>query len=119
IHDRGDRYRAQMDAEELDNLYRLGSLLRGGVRVLGGSDAPYGDANPWIALRAATDRRTQGGDVIGAGEAVRRAEALALYQSPLAVGAPADLILYDWPEDEGALGLVALTLIGGEIVWQA
>lgn len=119
IHDRGDRYREQMEANELNDLYRLGSLMRGGVRVLGGSDAPYGDANPWVALRAATDRRTRGGDVIGRGEAVGRAEALALYQEPLAVGALADLILYDWLEDTGALGTVALTLIGGEIVWQA
>ena len=118
IHDRGDRYRAQMDAEELDDLYRLGSLLRGGVQVLGGSDAPYGEANPWIALRAATDRRTRGDDVIGAGEAVSRAEALALYQPPLAVGAPADLIVYDWPEDAGALATVGLTLIGSEVIWQ-
>lgn len=119
IHDRGDRYRAQMDADMLDDLYRLGSLIRGGVRVLGGSDAPYGDANPWVALRAATGRRTRGGDVIGSSEAVSRAEALALYQAPLAVGVPADLILYDWSEDSEALGTVNLTLIGGEIVWQA
>ena len=119
IHDRGDRYRAQMDGDALDDLYRLGSLTRGGVRVLGGSDAPYGDANPWVALRAATDRRTRAGDVIGSGEAVARAEALALYQGPLVVGEPADLMLYHWPEDGGALGTVALTLIGGEIVWQA
>lgn len=119
IHDRGDRYRAQMDSEALDDLYRLGSLTRGGVRVLGGSDAPYGDANPWVALCAATDRRTRGGDVIGGGEAVGRAEALALYQgAPLRVGDPADLILYDWPDDADVLGDVALTLIGGAIVWQ-
>ncbi|WP_179101942.1 amidohydrolase family protein [Sphingopyxis sp. KK2] len=118
IHDRGDRYRAQMDADALDDLYRLGSLMRRGVKVLGGSDAPYGDANPWVALRAATDRRTREGEVIGGGEAVSRAAALALYQVPLAVGAPADLILYDWPEYTGALGTVAMTLIDGEIVWQ-
>ena len=118
IHDRGDRYRAQMDGDALDDLYRLGSLTRGGVRVFGGSDAPYGDANPWVALRAATDRRTRAGDVIGGGEAVGRAEALALYQVPMAVRAPADLMLYDWPKDAGALGTVALTLIGGEILWE-
>lgn len=119
IHDRGDRYRAQLDADELVDLYRLGSLLRGGVRVLGGSDAPYGDIDPWIALRAATDRRTRSGDVIGASEAIGREAALALYQgSALAVGAPADVILYDWPEDADALGKVDLTLIGGAIAWQ-
>ena len=118
IHDRGDRYRAQIDPSELDDLYRLGSLLRGGVRMLGGSDAPYGDINPWIALRAALDRRTRDGAVIGAGEAVDRHAALALYHhSALTVGAPADLILYDWPEEAGSLGKVSLTLIGGDIVW--
>lgn len=120
IHDRGDRYLEQIAPEELNDLYRLGSLQRGGVRVLGGSDAPYGNANPWIALRAATDRRTRGGGVIGTGEAIDRKAALQLYQaSPLAVGAPADLILYDWPQDRGALGTVYLTLIGGIIVWQS
>lgn len=119
IHDRGDRYRAQLDADELDDLYRLGSLVRAGIRVLGGSDAPYGNMNPWVALRAATDRRTKGGDVIGVSEAIDRADALALYQAhPLAVGMPADLILYDWPENTDALGHVGLTLIGGTIAWQ-
>ena len=119
IHDRGDRYREQIDRSELDDLYRLGSLVRGGVRVLGGSDSPYGNINPWIALRAARNRRTREGSVIGAGEAIDRSAALALYQySPLTKGAPADLILYNWPEDSGALGEVSLTLFGGEIVWQ-
>lgn len=115
IHDRGDRYRAQMDVRDLDDLYRLGSLARRGVRVLGGSDAPYGDANPWIAIRAATDRRTREGTVIGAGEAVGRAAALSLYQTPLAVGASADMILYDWPDHPRALPAIGLTLIGGLI----
>lgn len=119
IHDRGDRYLAQMDAQELADLYRLGSLLIGGVRVLGGSDAPYGDANPWIAIRAATNRRTREGHVIGADEAIGRRSALALYQpAPLAAGSPADLILYEWPEEARALATVGLTLIGGTIVWQ-
>ncbi|HEV7341709.1 MAG TPA: amidohydrolase family protein [Sphingopyxis sp.] len=119
IHDRGDRYLAQMDAQELADLYRLGSLLNGGVRVLGGSDAPYGDANPWIAIRAATDRRTREGHLIGADEAIDRRAALALYQpAPLAAASPADLILYEWPEEARALATVGLTLIGGDIVWQ-
>lgn len=120
IHDRGDRYCSQIERSELDDLYRLGSLLRGGVQVLGGSDAPYGDANPWIALRAALDRRTRNGAVIGVDEAIDRNAALALYQNPqLIIGACADLILYHWPLDTGALGEVGLTLIGGETIWQA
>lgn len=119
IHDRGDRYRAQMDAHDLRDLYRTGSLLRRGVRVLGGSDAPYGDANPWIAIRAATDRRTRGGDLIGPDERIGRRAALALYQSgSLTVGAPADLILYHWANDSGALADVGLTLIDGAVAWQ-
>jgi len=120
IHDRGDRYLEQIDSHELGDLYRLGSLLRGGVRLLGGSDAPYGDANPWTALRAATDRRTRNGGVIGAREAIDRRTALSLYQGArLALGTPADLILYDWPDDPEALASVELTLIGGDIAWKA
>lgn len=120
IHDRGDRYLAQLEPFELDDLYRLKSLQSGGVTVRGGSDAPYGDINPWIALRAATNRLTRGGDPIGPNEAIDRKAALALYQdAPLAVGSAADLILYDWPDEPDALGTVGLTLIGGRIIWQA
>ncbi|MCM3418159.1 amidohydrolase family protein [Sphingopyxis alaskensis] len=120
IHDRGDRYRAQMQDDELGDLYRLGSLIRAGVAMRGGSDAPYGELNPWIALRAATDRRTQRGHVIGIDEAIGREAALALYEAgALHIGGPADLMLYDWPRDPGALGHVGLTVIGGDIVWQA
>lgn len=119
IHDRGDRYLAQMDAHELADLYRLGSLLRGGVSVLGGSDAPYGDINPWIAIRAATDRRTRDGGVIVIDEATDRTAALGLYAGKkIMVGAPADLIVYHWPEDAGALASVDLTLVDGRIIWQ-
>jgi predicted amidohydrolase YtcJ len=120
IHDRGDRYLAELDASELADLYRLRSLIDGGVAMLGGSDAPYGDPDPWIALRAATDRRTRSGALIGASEAVDRMRALSLYgPAPLCAGMPADLILYDWPVDPAAPVTVALTVIGGEIVWQA
>ncbi len=119
IHDRGDRYLDQLPQHERDDLYRLASLLRGGVAVRGGSDAPYGDLDPWVALRAATNRLTRGGHSIGPGEAIDRKAALALYEAvPLAVGSPADLILYDWPGEPDALGSVALTLIGGQIAWQ-
>jgi predicted amidohydrolase YtcJ len=37
-------------------LWRYGSLLRRGIRVAMSSDAPYGDANPWSGVRAATTR---------------------------------------------------------------
>lgn len=119
IHDRGDRYRAQLDPDELGDLYRLGSLIRGGVKVLGGSDAPYGNPNPWVAIQAATDRRTREGVVIGAGEAIARDAALGLYASSvIEIGARADLILYDWPQDGAGVPSVGLTVIGGEIAWQ-
>jgi predicted amidohydrolase YtcJ len=118
IHDRGDRYRREVPEVDHPDLYRLASLHRGGVRLLGGSDAPYGDLNPWVAVRAASDRRTRGGAVIGAAEALSRAKALALYRAqPLAVGAPADLILFDWPEDAGALAEVRMTMVGGETLF--
>lgn len=118
IHDRGDRYLSQLDADELGDLYRLGSLQRQGIRVLAGSDAPYGDADPWVAIRAATDRRARGGAVIGASEAISRAAALDLYRAyPMAPGAPANLVVFAWPHEPGGRANVRLTLVGGQILW--
>jgi predicted amidohydrolase YtcJ len=118
IHDRGDRYLAEVPAQDHADLYRLETLRLGGVRLRGGSDAPYGDLNPWVAIRAAMDRRTRDGHVVGANEALRRDRAVALYGPQiLAPGEPADLILFDWPEDAGTLVDVQMTMLGGEVVF--
>jgi predicted amidohydrolase YtcJ len=128
---RGDRYLAQIDADELPDLYRLASLLDAGIAVGAGSDAPYGSLNPWQAIRAATGRTTKGGRVIGKAEAIPSDRALSLYlgsfENPggptrqIEIGQPADLSLLggrlqDVIAADGEQG-VALTLIKGAIAY--
>ncbi len=126
IFERGDRYLGDVEPEDLSNLYRLASLRNCGVALAAGSDAPYGDIDPWIGVRAAQDRRTRAGAVIGTGEALGATDAFALYgpwglarslshRKSLRAGMPADLCLLG----EGKCAPVALTLIAGNIVHSA
>jgi predicted amidohydrolase YtcJ len=96
---RGDRYLDDVDADDRPFLWRCGSLLRAGIPVAAGSDGPHGPADPWLAMRAAVDRRTAGGRVLGTDEGVTPAEALRLYvgNRRVAVGEPADLCLLHVP----------------------
>ena len=107
IAERGDQYRRDIDAAEQPHLYRCRSFINAGVPLAGGTDAPFGDANPWAAMRAAVHRRTRAGATIGAKETLAPEQALALFTTPLAnpggeprrveVGAAADLCLLDRP----------------------
>lgn len=109
---RGDRYRAEVEPEELPDLYRAASLLKAGIPVWGSSDAPYSSWDPWAAMRAAITRRTAAGTVLGPEERLTPQQALSLYLGPeIAVDAPADLCLIRAPGD------VAATFIGGTLVY--
>jgi predicted amidohydrolase YtcJ len=119
---RGDRYLAQTPAHERPDLYRLRSLLTAGVPLAAGSDAPYGDANPWIGIRAAQDRKTASHKILGPAERLERDQAISLsmgsFEHPggpprqVKIGAPADLILVRADPIEP----VCLTMIGGTIL---
>jgi predicted amidohydrolase YtcJ len=100
------------------------------VAVGGSTDSPFGPADPWRAIAAATTRRTLGGRVLGAGERLDPAGALKLFlTSPddpgglprrVAVGQPADLCLLRRPLDaaleEPSSAHVAATLVSGQFV---
>jgi predicted amidohydrolase YtcJ len=73
---RGDDYRAEVDPRDYDDLWRYGSLLAAGVTTVASSDAPYGARDPWEVLRAARDRLTPSGVVLGAAERVQVRQAL-------------------------------------------
>ena len=85
--------------------HRCQGFLKAGVRLAGGTDAPFGNPDPWRAMRAAIDRRTAGGSLLGREEALSPEQALALFMSPLdspggaprtiRPGEPADLCLLD------------------------
>jgi predicted amidohydrolase YtcJ len=132
VFDRGDRYLAEVPADDQDSLYRIASLLRGGVPVAASSDAPYSSHDPWLAMRAATARQTRLGHRLGAGEGVSPASALALwlggFDDPggpprtVTVGARADLCLMTRPLRDALAEpdaeQVAATLVAGELVFE-
>lgn len=130
VVDRGERYLDHVDPTDRPDLWRCASLRAGGVRVAAGSDAPFGPADPWVAIAAAVDRRTAGGRELGAEEGLTPDEALDLYLGSLddpggpprrvALGAPADLCVLDRPLAEAlarpAEVDVAATVAGGRVV---
>ena len=131
ILERGDVYATDVDAGDRPWLYRGEGFLDGGVALGGGTDAPFGDPDPWQAMRAAVDRRSRGGRLFGAREVLGPERALALFTSPaaapgapprrLAVGAPADLCLLDRPWSEAREKLssqaVRATICAGRVAF--
>jgi len=107
VRQRGDAYLRDLEPDDVPHLYRCGSLLAAGVGVGLSTDAPYGPADPWVAIATAADRRTATGAVVGADETVSTGRALdAFLSSPdrpggpprrVAPGAAADLVLLDVP----------------------
>ncbi len=130
IRERGDRYAAEVEAGEQDDLYRCASLRAAGVPVAGSSDAPYASPDPWLGIAAAIDRRSAAGRVLGAAERLAPAEALSLYldapDAPgrrprtVTVGAPADLCLLASPLRDVLASpgrdQVAATLVAGDVI---
>ena len=61
VAERGDQYLADVPADELHELWRVASLLAAGIPVALSTDFPFGDADPWAAMRAAVNRTTASG----------------------------------------------------------
>ncbi|MET8983542.1 amidohydrolase family protein [Streptomyces sp. NPDC004539] len=126
LADRGDVFLDGTPAGQHGCLYRCASFLAAGVGVALSSDAPYGPLDPWAVMRAAVERRAPDGRVVGAGERVSGARALAGYlaRSPGAAparvvpGVAADLVLLRVPLAEALSGLsaefVRRTFIAGQ-----
>jgi predicted amidohydrolase YtcJ len=132
VSERGDAYLCDVEPEQRPWLYRARAFRRAGVALGGGSDAPFGAPDPWLAMRAAVERRSATGQVLGAEEALEPEQALALFSGPpgapggpprrVAPGATADLCLLDrpWAEARRALSSqhVRATWRGGCPVWR-
>jgi predicted amidohydrolase YtcJ len=128
VAERGEQYARDVEPADLPDLWRLRSLIDAGVAVAAGSDAPFGGADPWQVMRAATDRPAG----LGPGEAVAPGTAIRLFlgssSAPsvprvIAPGAAADLVLLRCPPREAigslASDLVAATFIDGELAYGA
>jgi predicted amidohydrolase YtcJ len=130
IRERGAAYRRDVPEVEQPWLYRGRGFLDAGVPLAAGSDAPFGSADPWQAMRAAITRTTTDGAVLGVSEALNPEQALGLFLGPLdqppaprriGAGAAADLVLLDRPWQAARQLLkrtmVRLTLAAGEVIY--
>jgi predicted amidohydrolase YtcJ len=132
IHERGDQYVLAIAPAEHDDLYRGRTFITQRIPLAGSTDAPYGNPDPWAAMRAATSRQSRCGQTIGERELLTPEEALALFTSAaddpggasreVAEAQPADLCLLDcaWERARSRLRAddVSVTIRQGEIIYQ-
>ncbi|AFM15026.1 putative TIM-barrel fold metal-dependent hydrolase [Mycolicibacterium chubuense NBB4] len=131
VAERGDQYLADVPVAEHHELWRVSSLRRAGVPVALSTDAPFGRADPWAAMRAAVRRRTASGVVLGEAETVSATAALTMFLGEpsrpavarrIAPDAPADLCILATPPAETLAELdaemVAATVVAGEVVFE-
>jgi predicted amidohydrolase YtcJ len=132
VAERGDQYLADIPAAEHGQLWRVASLLKATVPVALSTDMPFGHGDPWTAMRSAVHRTTLSGAVLGADECVSARTALTMFLGrsdqpgrarTVDPGQPGDLcVLTEPPETALAeldAGMVAATIIGGELVYFA
>ena len=130
VHERGDAYLNDIPQDEHAFLYRVGSLAAAGVATAFGTDLPFGGADPWRAMDAATKRTTVSGERLNSSECVTAESALTGYLGELdkpstmrtiEPGAPADCCLLDvpWQQLRGNLSSahVRATLRNGEAIY--
>jgi len=145
VAERGDDYRETVDAKDLSCLYRVRSWRDANVPLAAGTDAPFGEADPWRAMRAAVTRETPTGACLGPSERVSPEVAFSLFRDKilagrgtqdthanraeqpafgsLFVGQRADLCLLSSPWREAREDLsserVVATICAGEVIWRA
>ena len=143
VYWQGDGYLAGVEPELINHLYPAGALLRAGVNVAFGSDAPVTGPNPWPAIYGAVTRKTRSGALLSSrnsgdvpwqgitvNEALQMHTGWTLDGSPagrtngIRKGSSADLVLLNTdPLEVGQEGLkdirAVMTIIGGRIAWEA
>lgn len=126
IAERQAAYLADVPKTDHENLWRLKAFADAGLSLAAGSDAPFGDPNPWAAMAAAVLRPAGFGP-----EAISPEHALSLYTKPaddaggsprkIERGAAADICVLDrsWSQARKNLADVRpiATWIGGALVY--
>lgn len=133
------RGRALLDAVDPEDrpwLWRAGGLRARGVDVVLSSDAPYGDANPWVSIALAAGGLPEAESPWLTDQTYDARAALGSYLTDPArpagperrveVGAPADLCLLDGPLDDVLARVVGrrtdapvrATVVAGRLVAQ-
>lgn len=84
IYNSGERYLSDVPTEQQKHLYAIKTMLKAGIKVAAGSDAPISTPNPFSGIYAAVTRRARTGPVVQAGEAISLVDALNLYTTAAA-----------------------------------
>jgi predicted amidohydrolase YtcJ len=131
VVERGEQYLTDVPRSEHHELWRVASLVTAGIPVAMSTDLPFGDLDPWAAMRAAVHRATASGAVLGIGERIPAGTALAMFlgsaEHPdrlrsVGVGEPADLCVLEGSPDEVLrdldAGRVSATIVDGHVVFE-
>jgi len=125
VAERGDDYLATIEPDRHHELWRVASLQHNAIAVALSTDTPFGDSDPWAAMRAAVHRVTPSGAVLGPGERISPQAALRGFLGPadqpavprrIAVGQPGDLCVLSGDPAALDAGLVAVTIVAGAVV---
>lgn len=137
IYYNGERYLATVPASHQPWLYRIKSFLDSGVAVAAGSDSPIAPGNPLVGIYAAVTRQAESGQRVLPGEAITAGQALTLYtlnaayasfeeknKGSIVPGKLADLVVLSADPTRAPLERikdirVEMTIIDGEVVWEA
>jgi len=137
LHFYGEKYVTEVDPDLHSWLYRTKTLLERGVPVAGSSDCPISPLAPLIGIQAALTRRSCSGIAVNPRESLALPEALSLFTSAgawigfeetqkgrILPGMLADLVVLEGdltavPVEELGSLKVAMTVVGGKIVWTA
>jgi predicted amidohydrolase YtcJ len=130
VSERGDQYLNDVESREVPWLYRCRTLIEAGIDLAGGTDAPFGHPDPWLAMKAAVNRQSIGGRVLNLAEALTPEQALELFlgcpytparMREVVVGAQADLCLLDrkWHQAREILSseMVRATWCNGALIY--
>jgi predicted amidohydrolase YtcJ len=133
----GDGYIRNYGRERADTMFPAASLIAKGVRVAGSSDAPVTHYAPLFGIEQALTRKTMDGDVCGPDERVHLRTAIRMHtinaayasfdediKGSLEPGKLADLVvlaedLTRVPAERLRHVGVAMTVVGGDVVYEA
>jgi len=137
LYHSGERYLATIPPNRQKWLYRIKSLLDGGLVVAASSDSPVVPDNPLLGIYAAVTRRAESGQELLPEEAISAQQALAMYttsaayasfeeniKGALAPGKLADMVVLSAdpvkaPPEQIKDIRVEMTIIDGKIAWEA
>jgi predicted amidohydrolase YtcJ len=135
LYHSGERYLAQVPREDLPHLYPFGDLLRAGVRLAAGSDAPVALPRPLLSIQTVVTRAGRLGAVLSPQQSLTVEQALLMHtrdaawsafqedeRGSIGPGRRADFVLLSndptsLPPDEISDLDVEMTVVGGEILW--